>query len=80
MNTIWRSAMRAKQAKAYLSTLGFPGNQLAAISHGTEKPVCSKHDEDCWQEESPSSHHADVSPVVGLFIALTAGIRFSMGG
>jgi peptidoglycan-associated lipoprotein len=41
---------RAKQAKEYLTTLGLPGNQLATISYGKDKPVCSDHDEDCWQK------------------------------
>lgn len=41
---------RAKQAKEYLSNLGLPGNQLATISYGKEKPVCTEHDEDCWQK------------------------------
>jgi len=41
---------RAKQAKEYLSTLGLPGNQLATISYGKDKPVCADHDEDCWQK------------------------------
>lgn len=41
---------RAKQAKEYLSTLGLPANQLATISYGKEKPVCTEHDEDCWQK------------------------------
>jgi peptidoglycan-associated lipoprotein len=41
---------RAKQTKEYLSTLGLPGNQLATISYGKEKPVCTEHDEDCWQK------------------------------
>jgi peptidoglycan-associated lipoprotein len=41
---------RAKQTKEYLSNLGLPGNQLATISYGKEKPVCSDHDEECWQK------------------------------
>jgi peptidoglycan-associated lipoprotein len=41
---------RAKQAKEYLSNLGLPGNQLATISYGKEKPVCTDHDETCWQK------------------------------
>ncbi len=41
---------RAKQAKEYLSNLGLPGNQLATISFGKEKPVCTDHDEVCWQK------------------------------
>jgi peptidoglycan-associated lipoprotein len=41
---------RAKQTKDYLSTLGLPGNQLATISYGKDKPVCTDHDEACWQK------------------------------
>jgi peptidoglycan-associated lipoprotein len=41
---------RAKQTKDYLSNLGLPGNQLATISYGKDKPVCTDHDEDCWQK------------------------------
>jgi len=41
---------RAKQTKEYLSNLGLPGDQLATISYGKEKPVCTEHDEDCWQK------------------------------
>jgi len=41
---------RAKQAKEYLSDLGLPGNQLATISYGKDKPVCTDHDEACWQK------------------------------
>jgi len=40
---------RAKQAKEYLAGLGLPGNQLRTISYGKERPVCSDHDEACWQ-------------------------------
>lgn len=41
---------RAKQTKEYLSNLGLPGNQLAIMSYGKDKPVCTEHDEDCWQK------------------------------
>jgi peptidoglycan-associated lipoprotein len=41
---------RAKQTKEYLSDLGLPGNQLATISYGKDKPTCSEHDEACWQK------------------------------
>jgi peptidoglycan-associated lipoprotein len=40
---------RAKQTKEYLATMGLPGDQLRTISYGKEHPVCSDHDEDCWQ-------------------------------
>lgn len=41
---------RAKQTKEYLSNLGLPGNQLAVVSYGKDKPVCTEHDEECWQK------------------------------
>jgi peptidoglycan-associated lipoprotein len=40
---------RAGAAKDYLVAIGIPAAQLATISYGKEKPVCSQHDEDCWQ-------------------------------
>src|SRR3984893_6265273 len=41
---------RAKQTKEYLSDLGLPGNQLAVLSYGKDRPVCTEHDEECWQK------------------------------
>ncbi len=41
---------RAQQAKEYLASLGIPGQQLKTISYGKEKPVCTEHDEACWQK------------------------------
>jgi peptidoglycan-associated lipoprotein len=41
---------RAKQTKEYLSNLGLPGDQLAVLSYGKDKPVCTEHDEECWQK------------------------------
>ena len=41
---------RADQAKEYLASLGVPGSQLKTISYGKERPVCTAHDEDCWQK------------------------------
>jgi peptidoglycan-associated lipoprotein len=41
---------RASQAKEYLATLGIPGEQLKTISFGKERPVCTDHDEACWQK------------------------------
>jgi peptidoglycan-associated lipoprotein len=41
---------RAKQTKEYLSNLGLPGNQLAIVSYGKDKPICTEHDEECWQK------------------------------
>jgi peptidoglycan-associated lipoprotein len=41
---------RAKQALDYMVSLGLPANQLRTISYGKEKPICTEHDEDCWQK------------------------------
>jgi peptidoglycan-associated lipoprotein len=41
---------RAAQAREYLASLGIPGSQLKTISYGKDKPVCTEHDEACWQK------------------------------
>jgi peptidoglycan-associated lipoprotein len=41
---------RAKQAKDYMASLGLPADQLKTVSFGREKPVCTEHDEACWQK------------------------------
>jgi peptidoglycan-associated lipoprotein len=41
---------RAKAAKEYLVGLGIPGNQLATVTYGKERPVCTEQTEDCWQK------------------------------
>ena len=41
---------RAESAKDYLVQVGIPGDQLAVVSYGKEKPVCDTHDEGCWQK------------------------------
>lgn len=40
---------RARAARDYLVALGIPGNQLMVISYGKDHPVCTEHDEACWQ-------------------------------
>ncbi|HBL17613.1 MAG: hypothetical protein A2X36_14115 [Elusimicrobia bacterium GWA2_69_24] len=39
---------RAKAVRDYYLLLGIPGNRVATISYGEEKPVCSESREDCW--------------------------------
>lgn len=43
-------AKRAEAAKDYLTTLGIDGQSLSTISYGQELPVCTEHNEDCWQK------------------------------
>jgi peptidoglycan-associated lipoprotein len=40
---------RAQAAKDYLVQVGIPSSQLNLISYGKMRPVCSEHDEACWQ-------------------------------
>jgi len=41
---------RAKSAKDYLVNVGIPSQQLSIVSYGKEKPICTQHDEACWQK------------------------------
>lgn len=41
---------RAVSAKQYLIALGVSGHRISLISYGKEKPVCTEHDEACWQK------------------------------
>jgi len=41
---------RAKAAQEFLVQIGVPAERLSAISYGQERPVCTDHDENCWQK------------------------------
>jgi peptidoglycan-associated lipoprotein len=43
-------AKRAQAAKDYLETLGVNGSRISTISYGKELPLCTEHDESCWQQ------------------------------
>jgi peptidoglycan-associated lipoprotein len=40
---------RAQAAKDYLVQVGIPASQLNLVSYGKMKPICTEHDEACWQ-------------------------------
>jgi peptidoglycan-associated lipoprotein len=40
---------RAHAVEEFLSSQGIPGPQLAVVSYGKEKPVCTDETESCWQ-------------------------------
>jgi peptidoglycan-associated lipoprotein len=40
---------RAKSAKDYLVSMGVAAGQLDTVSYGKEDPVCTEHNESCWQ-------------------------------
>lgn len=41
---------RANAVKSALVRAGIPGDRVRTISYGKEKPFCSEHSEDCWQQ------------------------------
>jgi peptidoglycan-associated lipoprotein len=41
---------RATSAKKYLVGLGVNGNRISTVSYGKEKPICTDHNEECWQK------------------------------
>ncbi len=41
---------RAQAAKDYLVTLGIAAGRLSTRSYGKEAPVCTEHNEECWQK------------------------------
>ncbi|MGE5248211.1 MAG: peptidoglycan-associated lipoprotein Pal [Verrucomicrobiota bacterium] len=40
---------RATSAKKYLVGLGIDASRLSTISYGKERPLCTEHNEECWQ-------------------------------
>jgi len=41
---------RAQAAREFLIKVGVPEDRLSTISYGKDRPVCSEHDEACWQK------------------------------
>jgi peptidoglycan-associated lipoprotein len=41
---------RAAAAKEFMIQIGVPADRLSTISYGQERPVCTDHDENCWQK------------------------------
>jgi len=40
---------RAKATRDYLVSLGISSARMITITYGEEKPLCTQHDESCWQ-------------------------------
>ena len=40
---------RARTAEDFLASMGIPKTQLAIVSYGKERPVCTESTESCWQ-------------------------------
>jgi peptidoglycan-associated lipoprotein len=41
---------RSASAKKYLTDMGVSSNRISLISYGKEKPICTDHNETCWQK------------------------------
>ncbi len=41
---------RALSAKKYLANMGISEHRISLLSFGKEKPICSEHEETCWQK------------------------------
>jgi peptidoglycan-associated lipoprotein len=48
---------RAKSARNYLVTLGYPVEKISAISYGKERPANSGHDEAAWAKNRRDEIH-----------------------
>jgi len=48
---------RATAAKNFLVNLGISADRINTISYGKDRPVCSEHDEDCWQKNRRAHFH-----------------------
>ena len=45
---------RARAARDYLVSLGVEAGRLKTVSYGKELPLCTEHDEACWQRNRRS--------------------------
>ncbi len=41
---------RAQAAKNFLVSLGVSADRIETVSYGKERPFCTEHDENCWQQ------------------------------
>lgn len=41
---------RAQAAKDFLVSLGVPSDRMQTVSYGKERPFCTDHTEQCWQQ------------------------------
>jgi peptidoglycan-associated lipoprotein len=41
---------RANAVKSYLSSLGVGADRMRTLSYGSERPVCTEHEDSCWSQ------------------------------
>jgi hypothetical protein len=54
---------RAFAVRKYLETLGVGGKRLQLVSYGKELPLCTEHDEACWQENRRAGVRPGATPL-----------------
>jgi peptidoglycan-associated lipoprotein len=52
---------RATAIKEHLESLGVDSGRIKTISYGKERPFCSAHNEQCWQENR-RGHFVEMTP------------------
>jgi len=55
---------RAKSVRAYLVSLGVPGNRLSIISYGKEKPLVQGDEDSAMSKKSKSQFYADSKVII----------------
>jgi peptidoglycan-associated lipoprotein len=53
---------RAAAVSTYLETLGVPAKRLELVTYGKELPICTQHDDACWQRNRRAGLHPDGAP------------------
>ena len=48
---------RATSAKNFLVNLGVSADRINTISYGKDRPFCTEHNEECWQENRRAHFH-----------------------
>jgi peptidoglycan-associated lipoprotein len=43
-------AKRSQTVKEYLASLGVSADRVSTISYGEELPLCTEHEESCWEK------------------------------
>jgi len=51
---------RATAAKNYLLNSGVTGDRILTISYGKDRPFCTEHTEECWQQNRRAHFHYGV--------------------
>jgi peptidoglycan-associated lipoprotein len=48
---------RATAAKNFLVNMGISADRISTVSYGKDRPVCTDHTEECWQQNRRAHFH-----------------------